>query len=244
MRVLITDDEALARMRLRALLEPLQHEVIAEASSGEQALQICEQHSPDVILLDIRMPGMGGIETARHLLKLEQPPAVIFTTAYDQHALEAFETNAVDYLLKPVRQQRLQEALLKAQRLSALQLAELREEGQASSARTRICARSRGNLQLIPVLEVIYFRAEQKYVTMCHQQGEALIEESLKSLESEFGEQFVRIHRNALVARGALEGLEKNREGSVFVRLQGTEERLEVSRRHLPEVRKLLKQTQ
>lgn len=242
MRVLITDDEAPARMRLRALLEPLQHEVIAEASSGEQALQLCVQQRPEVILLDIRMPGMGGIETARHLLKLEQPPAVIFTTAYDQHALEAFEANAVDYLLKPIRQQRLQEALVKAQHISAGQLADL--SSHPSGMRTRICSRSRGNLVLTPVTDVIYFRADQKYVTMCHRQGESLIEESLKALEGEFGEQFMRIHRNALVARGAVKGVEKNRQGTVFVCLEGTEDRLEVSRRHLPEVRRLLKQGQ
>lgn len=243
MKILIADDEAPARMRLRAMLESMDDcSVVAEAANGEQVLQRCVQLHPEVVLLDIRMPGMDGIEAARHLLQLPGPPAVIFTTAYDQHALEAFEANAVDYLLKPVREQRLRQALDKARRLSEAQMSALTLEAQPPRARSRICSTSRGNMQLIPVSEILYFLADQKYVTVRHPGGEVLIEESLKSLEQEFGARFVRIHRNALVARRALIGVEKSGSGTMVACLQGLDERLEISRRHLPEVRRILKE--
>ncbi|MEA3242732.1 MAG: LytTR family DNA-binding domain-containing protein, partial [Pseudomonadota bacterium] len=195
---------------------------------------------PDLVLMDIRMPGMDGIEAARHIVQLENPPALVFATAYGDHALEAFETQAVDYLLKPIHPQRLKQALDKARRLSGVELEQL-HKSQAGSGRTHLCARKRGNLELVPIDEVVYLQADNKYVTVCSATQQILIEESLKSLEQEFTGYLIRIHRNALVAVRAIRGLEKNAEGHCCVLLEGVNERLEVSRRLLPDVRKRIK---
>jgi two-component system response regulator AlgR len=245
MRVLVVDDEAPARERLLRMLEPLDsYTVCGEAATGQAALALAEERQPDIMLMDIRMPGMDGLEAARHLLALEQPPAVIFTTAYSDHALEAFEMHAVDYLLKPVRRERLAEALANARRLTRVQAAALGQAGEHGNARTRICARVRGSLQLIPVEEVRYFQADQKYVTVATAEGQVLIEETLKSLEDEFREQFIRVHRNALVAVRFLSGLGKDDGGHFRVRLAGVEEQLEISRRHVADVRQRIKSLQ
>ena len=245
MRVLVVDDEAPARERLLRMLEPLDsYTVCGEAATGQAALALAEERQPDIMLMDIRMPGMDGLEAARHLLALEQPPAVIFTTAYSDHALEAFEMHAVDYLLKPVRRERLAEALANARRLTRVQAAALGQAGEHGNARTRICARVRGSLQLIPVEEIRYFQADQKYVTVATAEGQVLIEETLKSLEDEFREQFIRVHRNALVAVRFLRGLGKDDGGHFRVRLAGVEEQLEVSRRHVADVRQRIKSLQ
>lgn len=239
MRCLIVDDEALARQRLGKLLGEIGlHEVCGEAANGEQALALVNSLNPDTLLLDIRMPGMDGLEVARHLDQMANPPAIIFTTAYADHALQAFEAQAIDYLLKPIDRQRLQQALDKAQRLNQLQLETL----NSSSVRTHLCASSRGNLQVIPIEDVIYLQAGHKYVTVCCSDRQILIEESLKALEEEFAGRFLRIHRNALIAQTALRGLEKNSDGHACVVLEGVDERLEVSRRLLPEIRRRLKQ--
>lgn len=241
MRVLVVDDEAPARVRMRQLLEDLPGwDCCGEASTGEQALRELAQTEPDVVLLDIRMPGMDGLETARHLASLDEPPAVIFTTAYGEHALEAFETQAVGYLLKPLRREALQEALHSACRVTRAQLSEIADEAETEEARTHICARVRGGLQLVPVSQILYFQADNKYVTVRHRDGEVLIDDSLRQLEEEFGDAFIRIHRNALVARKYLGGIEKH-SGTARVRLLDCEETLEVSRRHLPGVRRELK---
>ena len=241
MKCLVVDDEPLARQRLIRLLEALEEwDVCGEAGDGEQTLQEVQQSQPDLVLLDIRMPGMDGLETARHLAQLENPPAVVFTTAYGDHALEAFETQAVDYLLKPIHPERLQQALEKARRLSQAQLQQL-QQARAGDSRTHLCARNRGNLELIPLAEVVYLQADSKYVTVRSRTLQILIEESLKSLEEEFAGCFLRIHRNALVAVAAIRGLEKDVQGRCYVVLDGIEERLEVSRRMLPEVRKRIK---
>jgi len=241
MKCLVVDDEALARERLVRLLGALgEWQVSGEAAGGEQALRQVQKLRPDLVLMDIRMPGMDGLEAARHMAGLEQPPAVIFTTAYGDHALEAFETQAVDYLLKPIHPERLQQALEMARRLSRTQLEEL-QQSQADSRRSHLCARIRGNLELIPVTEVVYLQADHKYVTVRAPQRQILIEESLKSLEQEFSGCFMRIHRNALVAINAIRGLEKDSEGRQRVVLAGVDERLEVSRRLLPEVRKRIR---
>lgn len=238
MKCLVVDDESLARQRLTRLLEGMgEWTVCGEAANGEQALQQVQQLRPDLVLMDIRMPGMDGIEAARHIVQLENPPALVFATAYGDHALEAFETQAVDYLLKPIHPQRLQQALDKAMRLSSVQLEKL-QKSQADSRRMHLCARKRGNLELIPIDEVVYLQADNKYVTVCSATQQILIEESLKSLEREFSGYFIRIHRNALVAVAAIRGLEKSVEGHCCVLLEGVDERLEVSRRLLPEVRK------
>jgi len=241
MKCLVVDDEPLARQRLVRLLEAVVDcDVCGEAGNGEQTLQEVQQLQPDLVLLDIRMPGMDGLEAARHLTQLENPPAVVFTTAYGDHALEAFETQAVDYLLKPIHPERLQQALEKARRLTQAQLQEL-QQAEVGGRRTHLCARNRGNLELIPLTEVVYLQADNKYVTVRSPGQQILIEESLKSLEEEFTGCFLRIHRNALVAPAAIRGLEKDAEGHHCVVLDGVDERLEVSRRLLPEVRKRIK---
>lgn len=239
MKVLIVDDEAPARARLARLVEETEGcELVGEAADGRSAVEMTAKTSPDVLLLDIRMPGMDGLEVARHVALAEPPPAVIFTTAYGDHALEAFETHAADYLLKPIRADRLAAALESATRHNRAQLAAAADNG---GPRTQLCAYLGGELELVPVADVFYFRAEHKYVTVRHPRGELLIEESLKSLEEEFGDRFLRIHRNALVSPAAVGGLRSDA-GRHRVWFHDLEETLEVSRRHLPTVRRVLRQ--
>lgn len=241
MRILVVDDEALARDRLKALLaDGAGHEVVGEAQSGEECLQRVARLRPDIVLLDIRMPGMDGLETARHLATLDAPPAVIFVTAFDSFAVEAFEAQAVGYLLKPVRGERLTEALARAARPTRPQLAAL--TGGGGRGRRRIAARLGDALRLIPVDTIRFFQAEQKYVAVHHEDGIDLIDESLKDLESEFREEFVRIHRNALVALRHMAALERDAQGQLRARLEGVEEAMAVSRRHAPEVRRRIQE--
>ncbi len=237
MKVLIVDDEPLARERLRSLLAEIRDtEVVGEAGGGAEALSQAVALAPDVVLLDVRMPGMDGIEAARHLGTLEEPPAVIFTTAYDQYAVNAFETRAVGYLLKPVRKEKLAAALEQAGRLTRPQLQRLAVAARAER-RTHIAARNREGLRLIPIEEVQYFLADQKYTTVRHARGEDLIEDSLRALEEELAPDFARIHRNALVAVRHLDRIERNADGQYFVRLRGCEAPLAVSRRMAGELR-------
>ncbi|GAB6040980.1 LytR/AlgR family response regulator transcription factor [Endothiovibrio diazotrophicus] len=241
MKVLIVDDEPLARARLRSLLEELAgYTVAGEAGDGAAALAAVDGGEVEIVLLDIRMPGMNGLEAARHLAELEAPPAVIFTTAYGEHALEAFEANAVDYLLKPVRKERLADALARARRPTLAQLNSVNDDFPGG-ARQQLTTRIGGRLERIEVKEVRAFVAEQKYVTIHHPGGEALIEESLKSLEQEFGPRFLRIHRNALINTAFLRGMEKSADGGWRVLLDGMAQRIEVSRRHVAELRQTLK---
>lgn len=241
MNVLIVDDEQLARQRLRKMLaENGGYQIIGEAETGEDALRKTQASHPDVVLMDIRMPGMDGIEAASYINRMDKPPAIIFTTAFSDHALNAFETHAIDYLLKPIKQSRLEAALDAAKRMNKAQLSQL-IENESGSARSKICIKSRGSLELIPVEDIIYFKADQKYVTLRTAEQEYLIEESLKALEQEFPSQFIRIHRNALVAQSMLQGLTKNESGHVCIRFNDVDELLEVSRRHLPSIRKRLK---
>jgi two-component system, LytTR family, response regulator AlgR len=235
LRILIVDDEAPARERLRSLLSELDGaDVIGEATTGEQAIQRTIELAPDVVLLDVRMPGIDGIETARHMNVLEQPPAVIFTTAYDEYAMKAFDTQAVGYLLKPIRKEKLAASLAHASRLTRPQLQTLPTKPQG---RTHIAVKHRDGLRLIPIDEVQYFLADQKYTTVRHLKGEDLIEESLRALEEELGTTFVRIHRNALVSVRHLERIERNPDGQYFVKLTGCESPLQVSRRMASELR-------
>jgi len=240
MRVLIVDDERPALSRLNSMIEDADgYEVCAQAGNGVEAIKQADTHKPDVILMDIRMPGMDGLEAARHMSEYDEPPALIFTTAFGEHALEAFETNAIGYLLKPIRREKLMAELTAATKLNKAQLGQLGDEDD--QRRTHICARVRGNLELIPVEDIAYFQAEQKYVTVRHEGGEVLIEEPLKSLEAEFGDIFMRIHRNALVATKMMSGLEKTIEGRFNLRLKDMEDTLEISRRHVAGVRKFLR---
>jgi two-component system, LytTR family, response regulator AlgR len=237
LRVLIVDDEPPARERLRGLLAEIADvEVIGEAANGHEALRESYDRAPDVVLLDVRMPGMDGLEAARHLNVLEEPPAVIFTTAYDQYAVEAFEAHAVGYLLKPVHKEQLAGALTRAGRLTRAQLQRLAVAG-AETRRSHIAARRREGVRLIPIDEVQYFLADQKYTTVRHLNGEDLIEDSLRLLEGEFGAALVRIHRNALVSVKYLERIERNADGQYLVRLRGCEAPLPVSRRMAGELK-------
>ncbi|MDH5446756.1 MAG: LytTR family DNA-binding domain-containing protein [Gammaproteobacteria bacterium] len=242
MKILIADDEKLARDRLRSLVTDLElGNVIGEADNGQSVLEQTEQLRPDVILLDIRMPGMNGLETAMHLDQFESPPAVIFTTAYDEYALQAFEAHAIDYLLKPVRRERLTSAIQSVKRLSRLQLTGLQQQTGHETA-SHISARTHGGIKLVAIATIKYFQAADKYITVYYDEGSVLIEESLKSLEERLGELFIRVHRNALVAKRLIIALEKDDQGQCQVRLQGVDESIEVSRRHSAEVRQLLKQ--
>jgi len=240
MNVLIVDDEQLARQRLRHMLSGMGEHVIGEAATGEQALQQTQNASPDVVLMDIRMPGMDGLEAAGYINQMDNPPAIIFTTAYSDHALQAFETHAIDYLLKPIKRDRLVNAINAAKRLTRAQIQRLRNE-DLDDMRSRICVKSRGSLELVPLEEIIYFKADQKYVTLKTDDHEYLIEESLKALEQEFANRFVRIHRNALVSEEHIVGLSKNEDGHQCILLNDTDDVLEISRRHLPAIRKKLK---
>jgi two-component system response regulator AlgR len=237
MKLLIVDDEPPARDRLRRLLAELDDcEVVAEAANGEEALAQCGDLHPDVVLLDIRMPGLSGIQIARHIDSLDDPPAVIFTTAYDQYAVEAFETEAVAYLLKPVRKEKLAHALRHAGRVSPSRLVKVAESAGIEHRREQICARLGEQLRLIPVRDIYFFVADQKYVTVRHKGGENLIDESLKALAEEFAKDFVRIHRNALVAEKQISAVERTDSGQYVVRVRDCTEVLEVSRRHATEL--------
>jgi two-component system response regulator AlgR len=243
MRILIVDDEPLARARLRTLVAELGLagvEVAGEAVDGVDAILAHESASVDVVLLDIAMPRMDGLEAARHLAAMENPPAVVFCTAFDEHALAAFEAHAVDYLVKPVARERLRIALERARKFTAEQVRGIVGEVKSQS-RSHICARIRGSLRLVPVAEIAYFLAEDKYVVVHHDGGEVLIEESLKALEDEFGDRFVRIHRNCLVAVDRITALERSGDGGTMALVRGAAQPLEVSRRCLPIVRELIK---
>lgn len=241
MRVLVVDDERPARERLIHMLSSMQGmEPVGEASNGMEAVQLVQSVRPDVVLMDIRMPGMDGLEASRHLAEMEEPPAIIFTTAYSEHALEAFDSHAVGYLVKPIRQERLQQSLGKSQKLTQAQLRKLSRESH-NTGRSHICARVRGNLELIPVDQIVYFQADQKYITVRHTKGEVLIEDALKNLEIEFKEKLIRIHRNALVNTPYVSGMEKSRDGRFLVNFRSIDDKLEISRRHVAEVRKFLK---
>ncbi len=246
MKILIADDEPLARERLKSLCEELHnYNVVAEARHGKQVLDLIPEHQPDIILLDIRMPGMDGMEAAQHIAKLDTPPAIIFTTAYDQYALDAFDNHAVGYLLKPVKKDKLLDSLNAASKLSRAQLQSIQDEEPNKSVPSYISARVKGNIQLIPIDSIRYFQADQKYVSVGFFENntatEVLIEESLKSLEQTFVNTFIRVHRNALIAECYITGLDKDKEGAHWLCLQDMQHKLEVSRRHLSEVRKIIK---
>jgi two-component system response regulator AlgR len=243
MKILIVDDEPLARARMTRLLQDVDNaDIVGEAKSGKEALLRSSILHPDVVLLDIRMPEMSGLETALHLSKLRHPPAVIFTTAFSEHALAAFEANAVDYLLKPIRRERLEEALNKAQKINRAQLLELGKQDEASHSRSHISAYMSGNLQLVPSENIFYFQAEQKYVSVRHTEGSLLVDDSLKTLEDEYGDRFLRVHRNSLIAVHFVEGLEKDGEGRYLIRFRNIDDRVEVSRRMVAATRRRLKE--
>ncbi len=242
MRALVVDDESLARERLIELLGEMNDvEVIGQAGDGHEAIEAVERLRPDLVFLDIRMPRMDGLEAARHLATFERAPAIVFCTAYDEHALAAFDANAVDYLLKPIRAERLRAAIERAGRFGRDAAQALGRADSSPRERSHLCARVRGNLVLVPISEIDYLLAEDKYVIVHHAGSEVLIEEPLKALEVEFGERFVRIHRNCLVALDKLAGLNRAADGRVLAKLENVDASLEVSRRNLPALRKLVR---
>lgn len=241
MRILIADDEPLARERLRRLLAELgdEHQVVAEAADGETALALCAQEEPDVVLLDIEMPGLDGLEAAARLAQLDPPPAVILVTAYPEFALDAFARRVADYLVKPVRRERLTAALDGVQIATRPQRQTPPSQPAADTpGRRHLSAPYRGGVRTVPIEDVLYLRATQKYVSVHYPGGELLVEESLKALEDEFADRFLRVHRNTLVARDRVAGLVKAPDGGVLICLREHPERLPVSRRHLAEVRR------
>lgn len=245
MRVVIVDDEPLARERLKRLLSEFPgYEVVGEAGDGESALDVIDDEEPDLVLLDIRMGGMDGIQVARQLAELEVPPAVIFTTAYSEHALSAFDAAAQAYLLKPIRVDKLKEALMRVRKPTRAHkpVAATTPADGAKPKREFVLATNRDGLVRIPAEDIIYFLADQKYTTVKHLHGEVLIEESLKTLEQDFEPWFLRIHRKALVATRFIAGLERDRHGDQhhWLKMKHSTEPLPVSRRRLAEVRRFL----
>ncbi len=247
LRILIVDDEAPARARLKDILADcsveMKLELVGEAGTARAALDVLAEAPADVILLDIGMPEMDGIEFAQHVQKLPKPPAIVFTTAYDAYAIRAFEVHAIDYLLKPIRTARLRQALERARSSRALSVAALRD--MSKGAPVFLSAQERGKIHLIPIDEVIYLKAELKYVTVRTADREYLIEEALGRLEQEYGERFVRVHRNCLIARAAVRGFERGSaegEGTWLVLLDGCDEKIAVSRRQQHIVRELGRQ--
>ncbi|TAN05634.1 MAG: response regulator transcription factor [Rhodanobacteraceae bacterium] len=232
MRVLIADDEPLARTRLAALLrECAEVDVVASVADGEAALAACAELKPDLLLLDIAMPGLDGLGVARRLAALPAPPQLVFCTAYEEHALAAYELRAADYLLKPVRIERLREALARA---AALQRS-------TPAAGEHLLAQMHGAALRIPLHEVLYLTADDKYVTVHHAAGDGLTELSLKAIEDLFPARFVRVHRGCLIPVERLLGLKRDTDGSIRALVAGTDAAPEVSRRNLAAVRRWLR---
>ncbi|MEM7195030.1 MAG: LytTR family DNA-binding domain-containing protein [Pseudomonadota bacterium] len=238
MKYLIIDDEPIARVRLREMLGRIDPSgYILEAENGEEAMSIYEQEAAEVLLVDIRMPGISGIELAYHLSALDNPPAVIFTTAYNEYALEAFEANAIDYLLKPIQQDRLKRALAKADPITKSQGNALKEGG----SRSHIAVNQKGKIKLVPLHQICYFRAENKYVAVRTRDARYLINETLNQLEEDMDDEFIRVHRNALISTRFLEGLEKIDDNRWCVLFQDIDDKLEISRRQTPTIRRWLR---
>jgi len=241
MDVLIVDDEVLARDRLGRMIEKLEgYEVAAQVGNSKDALAAIRLKDPAVVLLDVRMPGDDGLTCARQIAELEDPPAVVFCTAYDEYALDAFGTEAVGYLLKPVKLEQLQQALDKSRKLNKAQLVSLPERQSSRDIRSHISAKTARGLELIALADVRCFCADHKYVTAHHCAGETLLDDTLKELEVEFSQSFVRVHRNALVSLRHIEGLARANDGHYEVILEGLEQRPMVSRRHATKLRELL----
>ncbi len=239
MDILICDDEPLAVERLSRLVTQLGHQVIATAQHGVEVLDLVQRFEPDVVLLDIQMPEMDGLTCAQHLAHFNPMPAIVFCTAYDEHALQAIQSQAQGYLLKPIAKQELETVLDNVTKLTQAQLTNLEQKElmEEKVQRQQIAAKTYRGLELIPVENIYYFLADQKYVTVRHKGGNVLIDETLKDLETEFADRFIRIHRNALISLDYLDGLDMVASGQYQARCRELDERLAVSRRHLPLLR-------
>jgi len=242
--ILVVDDELPARERLVRMIGELANggwQVAGTAENGQKAVDFCRQNPVDIVLMDIRMPIMDGLQAAGLLAAEEKPPAVIFTTAYGEYALDAFEAKGIGYLLKPIKKQHLQETLSRVQQLNRAQLQMVDQRAPGRIQRTYISGSYRGAVVRIALDDIIYFLAEQKYVIASTGDKDVLLDESLKSLEDRFARQFVRIHRNALVASEKISGVEKKQGQQPMLILQGVDKKLEISRRQLSSIKHLLK---
>jgi len=236
-KVLIVDDESLARIRLQRLLEKNSDiDVVGEARNGLEAVQMAHLYLPGVVLMDVRMPEMDGLDAARQIAKMVPPPAVIFCTAFEDFALRAFDAKAFAYLLKPIKANELDEALQRAASATRAQL-----NGQAPSHRRHLCSRTHNGLELVAVEQIRLLQADQKYITAYTAEGETVLSDTLKDIEKEFSQLFIRVHRSALVARNAIEGL-TYAEGHLAVKIRDIEIQPIVSRRLEPKLRQLLPQ--
>ncbi len=247
MNVLIVDDEPQARERLSRLVSELEGYNVLEpsATSGEEALALIDSLKPDVVLLDIRMPGLDGLQVAARLSERESPPSVVLCASQDEFSSEALDASGASFLVKPINADALLRALKKAERPNRVQLAALTQPAAqgGNGPRSHISARTRKGIELIPLDQVVYFIADHKYVTLRHEAGEVLLEEPLKAREDECGERFVRSHRNALVARERIERLQRTPLGHFQLFLKGLNgDALIVSRRHVAGVRKMMQQ--
>ena len=243
LKVAIVDDEAPARARLSAMVSDLGGwDIVAEAANGNEALEKCRESHPDVVLLDIRMPGLDGMEVAKQLAELKPAPSVVFTTAYDEYAISAFDAEAIAYLLKPVRRERLLKALSRAVKSKRLRTADWQQNNPEEGPRQSISVSSRGAISIIDMDDVVSFHADQKYVRVVHAQGEALLDESLKQLEEEFADHFVRIHRNSLVRLSQISQCLPDENGRLCVEMRGNRHRYPVSRRHAAQLKRLLRE--
>ncbi len=242
LKILLVDDEVLARSRLRTLLADCTMpgaDVMAEAANGPQAITALRQTAIDLVLLDVHMPGMDGVQLAQTIAGMPQPPAVVFVTAHAEHAVQAFDVAAIDYLTKPVRLERLQQALQKVERFVLSKF-----PPSADGPVHTLIIQDRGRTERVPVAEVLYLKAELKYVTVRTATRSYILDGALNELEEKYPAQFMRIHRNALIARRAVRALEKHydaEEGEGWaVRLNGIPELLAVSRRQLSAVREAI----
>ena len=244
MKILIADDEPLARLRLKRLVEDInpEHVVYATASNGIEAVAQCIKHRPDLALLDIRMPTMDGLQAASEITKAHPTTQIVFVTAYDEHALEAFDKNAIDYLLKPVKLTRLQQAVEKAARFNTHASAIANPASSTQAPRQHLCAQTHTGLKRLNISDILFFKADNKYVLAATCNDSILLEEPLRALEEEFNEHFFRIHRNALVNISAIQSISKSSAGQFHVHLKGSHETLAISRRHQTELNRLLRQ--
>ncbi|ODS23230.1 DNA-binding response regulator [Candidatus Endobugula sertula] len=241
MDLVIVDDEPLARDRLHRLVTALDHDIVATAACPDTALKAIYSCKPDIVLLDIEMPGGNGLQVAEQLTELENPPAIIFTTAYGQYALDAFATIAVGYLLKPIQKAQLEQALIQAQAITRAQLSAQQEQEVQQPAAQHITVRSHRGIDLIPIESIRCFLADSKYITVMCPEGEFLMDGTLKQLEVKFSTHFTRVHRNAMVATHYIDGLNRAVGGHYSVRLKGITHQPVVSRRYAGKVKRLLK---
>ena len=241
--VFIVDDEELARERLKRLIESFEHcELLGEAENGLEAIQVVPQLNPDIVLLDIRMPGEDGLAVAEKLSRLPEPPAIIFCTAYDEYAISAFKYNAIGYLLKPLRKEDLQEALNNAQKLNQLQIRQAKKQldEQLNDLPKLFVANTWQGQELIPFEDIFYFKSDQKYLTIVHARGETLSDQTLKDLEQSYPELLLRAHRNTLVNKRHISSLSKNNSGHYEIHIKHCPDRIGVSRRHVSDIKHYL----